>query len=272
MDDQAFYDVPAILDYVCQATGEDRVNWVGHSLGGMLMFAFLEYSPHADRVATFVGMGSAAVLSDAPDIEKLRCNRGLRMLLRAVSTGRMARPMVLARPPGLERVDSFYYTAANVDRATISRFYGYTLEDPGPGALKQLDPFLKYGHLLSADGKKDYYNGLGAIRTPTLFVAAEGDVLTNKRSVEQTYERLGSPDKTLQGCGKKDGHYADYGHCDLVWSRHAPIEVFPPIVGWLDSRQPAARSVPGRRPVFASSQEPVDANLRPGLEAVPGGR
>ena len=44
MDDQAIYDVPAILDYVAQKTGSDQVNWVGHSLGGMLMFAFLERS------------------------------------------------------------------------------------------------------------------------------------------------------------------------------------------------------------------------------------
>src|SRR5205807_648059 len=49
MDDEAFYDVPAILDFIRETTGHDRVNWVGHSLGGMLMFAFLERSPEADR-------------------------------------------------------------------------------------------------------------------------------------------------------------------------------------------------------------------------------
>ena len=42
IDDQALRDVPAILDYVCRETGRDRVNWVGHSLGGMIVYAFLE--------------------------------------------------------------------------------------------------------------------------------------------------------------------------------------------------------------------------------------
>jgi hypothetical protein len=31
---------------------------------------------------------------------------------------------------------------------------------------------------------------------------------------------------------------ADYGHCDLVWSRHAPREIFPILIDWLDQHQP----------------------------------
>lgn len=61
----------------------------------------------------------------------LKANRGLRAPLTIISTGRMARPMMWARLPGLEKVDQFYYTSANVDDQTVSRFYGYTLENPG---------------------------------------------------------------------------------------------------------------------------------------------
>ena len=60
------YDVPAILDYVRRETGHDRVNWVGHSMGGMLMFAFLELDSHPERIANFVGMGSTIILAEAP--------------------------------------------------------------------------------------------------------------------------------------------------------------------------------------------------------------
>ncbi len=58
-------------------------------------------------------------------------------------------------------------------------------------------------------------------------------------STELTYQALGSPDKALMKFGKPHGHVADYGHCDLVWSRHAPREVFPPLIDWLDRHQPA---------------------------------
>src|SRR5438874_1722216 len=55
VDEMAFYDVPAVLDYVKRATGRDRVNWVGHSLGGMLIFPYLELAPEAYRIVNFVG-------------------------------------------------------------------------------------------------------------------------------------------------------------------------------------------------------------------------
>ncbi|HEX8203874.1 MAG TPA: alpha/beta fold hydrolase [Isosphaeraceae bacterium] len=258
MDDQALYDVPAVLDYVRRQTGRNQVNWVGHSLGGMLLYAFLERSPQAGRIGAFVAMGSPAIMAETPQAKMLRANRGLRLLLLGVSTGRMARAMMIARPPGLDRIDGLYYTAENVDRRTISRFYGYTLEDPGRGALRQLDAYLEFGHLVSADGQFDYYQGLGSITVPTLMVAGEGDVLADMPSKEQTFAALGSPDKKMLRLGLRHGHRADYGHCDLVWSRHAAREVFPPIIAWLDRHQPG--SPPAGR-------DPADPG--PGLDVPP---
>lgn len=94
VDDLVKYDVPAILDYVKAETGRDRVNWVGHSLGGMLMFAYLETSSEAWRIANFVGMGSTVVQEKYPQKAMLNANRGLRMMLSVISTGRIARPMM----------------------------------------------------------------------------------------------------------------------------------------------------------------------------------
>ncbi len=128
----------------------------------------------------------------------------------------------------MSQIDRFYYTTENVDRETISRFYGYTLEDTGPGALLQLDPYLEFGHMVSADGTIDYSARLGEITTPTLLVSGERDIMSDVPSTELTLAGLGSPDKTIMKFGKSSGHVADYGHCDLVWSRHAPIEIFPP--------------------------------------------
>jgi pimeloyl-ACP methyl ester carboxylesterase len=239
VDAIARHDVPAVLDYVKTATGSDRVNWVGHSLGGMLMFAFLEQSPERYRVANFVAMGSTIMFDKYPQNDMLQANRCLRALARVVSPGRLGRPLMIARFPGLDKIDQFYYTSANVDRTTVSRFYGYTLEDTGPGALKQLDPYLEYGHFLSADRKVDYAARLGDVTLPVLMVAGDADIISDVPSTALTLRSIGSPDKTLMRFGKAEGHFADYGHCDLVWSRYAPREVFPPLVAWLDARQPA---------------------------------
>jgi hypothetical protein len=52
------------------------------------------------------------------------------------------------------------------------------------------------------------------------------------------------------------GHVDDYGHCDLVWSRHAPREIFPPLIDWLDKRQS-----PRPSPLHPSSQASETASI-----------
>jgi len=177
VDDLVRYDIPAILDYVERETGHRRVNWVGHSLGGMMMFPFLELSTEPERIASFVGMGSTIIQAKTPQTKMLRANGGIRALSNVASPGRLGRPLTFFRMPGMEKIDKFYYTAENVDPRTISRFYGYTLEDPGPGALLQLAPYLKHGHLLSADRAIDYSARLGEVAVPTLMVAGAADLL-----------------------------------------------------------------------------------------------
>ena len=252
VDEEVRYDVPAILEFVRKETGQERVNWVGHSLGGMLMFAYLETSPEASRIANFVGMGSTVVQAEWPQTKMLGANRALRGLLRVVSTGRMARPMMFARPPGLQSVDRLYYTASNVDRSTVNRFYGYTLENPGRGALKQLDPYLEYGTFVSADGSFDYYDHLERVSTPLLLIAGDGDIMSDIRSTQLTFESVSSKDKTLKRYGRVEGHIDDYGHCDLVWSRHAAREIFPDVIDWLNARQPDLPSRQSPSPPIAT--------------------
>jgi pimeloyl-ACP methyl ester carboxylesterase len=268
VDDLVRFDIPAILDYVERETGKTQVNWIGHSLGGMMIFPFLELSTEPDRIANFVGMGSTIIQAKTPQSAMLRANWSIRMLLNVASAGRLGRPLTYIRMPGLGMIDSFYYTAENVDRRTISRFYGYALEDPGPGALRQFAPYLKHGHMLSADGRIDYSARLGEVIVPTLMVAGAKDVLSDVPSSRMTFDALGSADKALVVFGKANGHVADYGHCDLAWSRYAPREVFPVVIDWLNRRQPIRPS--GLRPApSASPQERVDADLRPDLELVP---
>ncbi len=240
VDDLVTYDVPAILDYVERETGSKQVNWIGHSLGGMLLFEYLELSPHPERIANFVGMASTIIQAQTPQTNLLRANQGLRLLSLVASPGRLGRPLKYIQLPGMRMIDQFYYSNQNVDRVTVSRFYGYAIEDTGRGALKQLDPYLRYGHMVSADRTLDYSLMLGDVHTPTLLIAGDGDIMSDVPSTKLTFDALGSADKTLMRFGKANGHFDDYGHCDLVWSRHATREVFPAVIDWLDQRQPGA--------------------------------
>lgn len=130
------------------------------------------------------------------------------------------------------------------------------MEDPGRSALKQLDPYLEYGHFLSADRKIDYAARLGEVTTPILLVAGEADTMSDVPSTQLTLAALGSLDKSLMRFGQGDGHLTDYGHCDLVWSRNASKEIFPPVIDWLDRRQPGPALATPQRPL-ATPQQPL---------------
>lgn len=244
LDDVVRLDMPAILDHVGRQTGHDRVNWIGHSLGGMVMFPFQQLDVRPERIANFVGMGSTIIQATTPQKQMLSANGGIRTLLRVASAGRLGRPLTYFRMPGMEKVDRFYFTAENVEPRTVSRFYGYTLEDPGPAALRQFAPYLRHGHLLSADDRIDYAEHLPEVMVPTLMVAGESDLISDVPSTRMTFDRLGSPDKTLMIFGEGQGSLGRYGHCDLVWSKHAPVEIFPAVIRWLDARQPGVSPSP----------------------------
>jgi pimeloyl-ACP methyl ester carboxylesterase len=225
----------------------------------MLMFPYLELSPEPWRIANLVAMGATITFESYPQQDMLHANRSLRVLAHLASPGRLGRPLMYFRFPGLDRIDQFYFTSANVDRTTVSRFYGYTLEDTGCSALKQLDPYLEFGHFVSADRKIDYFARLGEVKAPILMIAGDGDCMSDIPSTARTFYALGSTDKTFRQFGRAQGHVADYGHCDLVWSRYAPREIFPPVVDWLDARQP--RSSPQQ----PSPQSPVALSPTGGL-------
>jgi len=57
-DQMAQYDFPALIDYVRDTTGFDRIGYVGHSEGTLVPFAALSTSPEwAEKLNVFVGLG-----------------------------------------------------------------------------------------------------------------------------------------------------------------------------------------------------------------------
>ena len=284
VDDLVRYDVPAILDYVERETGHDRVNWVGHSLGGMLMFPYLELSPRARADRQLRRHGEHDHPGRRPHRRDMlaRQPRPRAMLCAVVSTGRLGRPLMYFRLPGpgpdrpvlLHRRERRPAGPSRGSTATRWR-------TPAPARCGSSTRTWSTATCSRPTARIDYSARLGEVTTPTLLIAGEADCISDVPSTELTFDALGSPDKTLMRFGKRHGHVADYGHCDLVWSRYAPAEIFPAVIDWLD--QPPAEAGAAPRPPMprrgrlarrdagrrTGPQQRVDADLRPGLELVP---
>ena len=65
-DEFAAHDLPAAVDRVLELTGEEQVGWVGHSMGGMLLYAYLRQ--HPDRVAAGVAVSSPVQFGEQPPL------------------------------------------------------------------------------------------------------------------------------------------------------------------------------------------------------------
>jgi len=102
----------------------------------------------------------------------------------------------------------------------------------------------------------DFTDHLERVTRPLLIIAGSKDGLTPARDLERVYQRVASRDKEFRVIGTATGFGHDYSHADLVLGLHAPDDVYPVVLEWLEAhREGSARS--GRPPLRALRADPV---------------
>ena len=239
VDDHVRHDVPAILELVRKESGREKLYWIGHSMGGMILVGHLAGRGGDDRLAGFVALGVPVFVippRSAP-LEQIASARGAVEISNIVVSTNL--PSILGQIAGARLatpIDVLFYNRANVTDDVIRRLSAWGTEDISPGQLAQLIDMVRDGNFHSIDGKTDYTAGLEKIGVPALFVAGTVDNLATVAAVKQLYARWGAAEKQFALFGAVNGHRGDYGHDDLVIGRHARSEVFPLIRRWLDQR------------------------------------
>jgi pimeloyl-ACP methyl ester carboxylesterase len=230
-DDLAVYDVGTAIAHVAGTTGR-RVAWVGHSMGGMLLYAHLVLRDDprvlaAVTIAAPVEFPTASnaligrlgeILLDVPFGDTVPQRWALGALW-----------MLLSRTTALD----VGMNPENVDRRLIGRALPASLADVSRAKLRQFASWSQRGVFRSADDTVDYRAGLSRVRTPLLLVAGAMDRLATPASVQRALDFLPPGEATYREFGRAHGHTIDYGHVDLVLGRRAPAEVFPEIARWL---------------------------------------
>ncbi|GEM_PF-4328689 len=70
MDHFILLDTPAALDFVLKATGKPQVNWIAHSLGALMQYAYLQ-TKGASKVKAAISMGGIGVFDKNHDYQSL---------------------------------------------------------------------------------------------------------------------------------------------------------------------------------------------------------
>ena len=230
------HDVPLGIATVLARTGAEVVDYVGFSMGGMLLYAALCRTVPEAQVRRAVLVGSPGRIS-APALLLPLLRRVPRWLVPASRYKRMAHGLAFASEWIGSPFHRMLYNSTNVSVGLTRAALVNMIEDI-PASLNA--DFLEWavsGGDIRVDGAR-VLDGLARVRVPALFFAGNADQMAPPASVKSAFEAWGCERegvvKQMLVMGKDFGFRADYGHGDLAMGTHAAEELFGPIARFLE--------------------------------------
>lgn len=220
-----------------------RIDYIGHSMGGMLIYAYL--SQGGEGLSSVVILGSPTRLDWGGPVEPVIA-RGSRAVVPVSAVIPMTSAALMSMPlqgyvPGtpLERL---LYNPENMSREAWRRLIAIGTGDVSAGLWLQLVNMTESGRFESFDGTIDYRRDMAKIQNPILVVAGKVDRIATPPAVRDGYRALGGHKEWFLAA-EENGLVADYGHMDLLVGKRAATELFPRVLQFLDrhAEPPASR-------------------------------
>lgn len=234
VDDYILKDLDAAIRFVMEKTGSKKLNYMGHSMGGIIMHARLG-SFQESRIANFVAIASPMSFLPYAKLPFIAYRmRGAMALIPAIPV-RFLGFTASYFPEALYAsfIDAFLYKE-NTDEVAKAQLMRTSLNNIAKREINQFIYMTEHGGLFSADGKIPYRENLKNITIPVYLLAARRDELADPAIIRDVYERISSKDKTFEIFSRADGFSEDYGHTDIIIGKNAHKEVHPKIVEWLN--------------------------------------
>ncbi len=231
-DDYVRSDLPALIAKAREVAGAERVLWVGHSKGGIVMYAYCAMAPRPE-IAGVVAIGSPAAFPHFTGARRAFLSRGhALLLLDGIYVEGLMRMLAPLGRHGLVRLQ-FMASHENIEPQTTAYAMANLLGNISTGVTKQFARWIGTGEFKSWDGKDDYRGGLVNSKVPFQLIAGSIDALVAPSAVEAARDAMKQAEVEYFVAGAETGFKAEYGHGDLVLGRHAPEEIFPRVEAWL---------------------------------------
>lgn len=264
-DEMAEYDLPAVLDFIQQTTGQERISFVGFSQGSTVALAALASQPElAQRLKAVALMGPVSYLQhlESQPLKMLASlNSDMLFSLLGVHEFLPSKRIVqllegqlcylephlclniLAAIAGFDggHVNAtklplyVQYTPAGTSVQNMAHWAQWVREtrfrtlskfDYGRDCSRANCNRRKYGQ----DAPPIY--DMGAIQgVPLMLLTGGKDKLADSLDVEYLREAL------PQGVVQKEVHLPDFEHLDFVWGEPAPEKAYRPLIDWLTSHE-----------------------------------
>jgi len=232
-EDFILTDIPAILEKVKSETKARQLDWVGHSMGGMELYAYLE---RGDASLIRRGVAVASPVSFRIPNDILASQEKLTFLLKIfnrVPVKQLIKVFLLFNMEFGSTFSIIQYNQDNLDRNFIRHLAPLAVENLPAKLLLQFSNALKDESFAAHAGNYDYSANLSRIQNPILLIAGSLDNLVSPASVLEVYNGVSSPRKKMVVAGRGNGFQRDYGHIDLLMGETALEEIFPLVLDWL---------------------------------------
>jgi pimeloyl-ACP methyl ester carboxylesterase len=236
MEDYLDLDLPAVIETLLRESGRPRFGWVGHSMGGILGYAYvIRHAP--ESVACVVSLGAALDYTHGHSaFRELARLAPLLDLLPFVPVGALAQLSALLLGLLPASVERFSFHPRILERRLARRYFANTMCNVSCAELRNLCSVVELGGLCDRKRERWYARDAGQFEKPLLAIAGDDDHQCNVVDARATFDLVASADKTFIGVGSEFGHAAPYGHEDLLVGRNTLVEVWPQIAAWLTSR------------------------------------
>ncbi|TNE43353.1 MAG: alpha/beta fold hydrolase [Deltaproteobacteria bacterium] len=236
-DDHVRYDIPAFLDAITSRAGVEQIHWIGHSMGGMIMYAYLGCNPEETRIASLVAISSPATWTSSLTFTLgTRLGQFLIKLFPYIplhyALGTVA-PYLFRAPIG----GPLCYPP-NLSTHELRRSTFVILESFSVSLCRQFARMYQENTFNSEDGTVNYRELLPNIKTPTYLLTGVRDKVAPPQALEWVYEQIGSSNKKLHIGGRKHGDSIDHCHASIAFSQHASQDTYPRLVEWLTEQSP----------------------------------
>lgn len=258
LDDFLLQDIPAAIEHIRRATGYAKVHYVGHSLGGMMLYAYAQEFG-TERIASGVAIGTPM------GFDGVRAKAGLVFLpiiqRYPLLCADLLKGMLPFIAPLRVNVGVFPLNARNVHSSLkVSDFYNM-IDIPVPSVLGEMAHMItRKAWRMKADSL-DIKAGLSSMDFPLMVVYGARDPFTPLDKAKLFFDDLPTSDKQMLVCSKEQGCKHDYGHCDLAFGVDGTKAVFRPIAEWL-AAHPIKERLAHTAEDDAHIMTPIDGDAR----------
>lgn len=233
-DDYVLHDIPAALALVREKTGAEQVHWIGHSMGGIVMYGYLQRVGD-QHIRSAAAIGSPPWLLDHanPLNASYTWLPVLDFFFDEIPTGTLAQLLSPLAAYQIVPHTHIIWNRDNVSPQAARTAAANAVSNQSANVMVQLARTIEDHALRSFDGTYDYRAGLANITVPFFFGAGALDHLAPPAVVMDAYRHVSSEHKAVVVFSRANGFANDYGHVDLVVGESAPLDVFPVLSQWV---------------------------------------